>query len=146
LSTAKGLSFGLTLPLIGVGRLEIEAHAFASYSGRVVAVHKAGRSEFAWASYASEPQWRELSAPRLTPTATLADELPDGALVTGDIDDALAQELRARGLRVATGAATIRRALMLAELGWRRLAAGSTDDPNALEPLYLREPAIGPQT
>jgi tRNA A37 threonylcarbamoyladenosine modification protein TsaB len=63
--------------------------------------------------------------------------------VTGDVDDALAGQLRERGLRVATGAAGIRRASLLAELGWRRLQAGRTDDPNSLEPLYLREPRSG---
>jgi tRNA threonylcarbamoyladenosine biosynthesis protein TsaB len=144
-STAKGLSFGMSLPLVGIGRLEIDAYAFASYSGPIVAVHKSGRSDFAWASYAADPDWRELSAPRLTPKEALVDELPDGALITGDIDDELAAQLGRSGLRFATGAATIRRASLLAELAWRRLAAGSTDDPNSLEPLYLREPAIGPQ-
>ncbi len=144
-STAKGLAFGLTLPLVGVGRLEIDAYAFAAAGGAIVAVHKSGRSDFAWASYAADPDWHELSAPRLTPKEDLVDALPDGALVTGDIDDELAERLRARGLHFATGAATIRRASLLAELAWRRLAAGSTDDPNSLEPLYLREPAIGPQ-
>ena len=158
-STAKGLSFGLALPLVGVGRLEIDAYAFASYGGPVVAVHKSGRSDFAWACYEgttneergtgpppSPSGWREVIAPRLTPKDALAGELPDGAFVTGDIDDELAEQLRARGLRFATGAATIRRASLLAELGWRRLVSGRTDDPNSLEPLYLREPAIGPQS
>jgi tRNA A37 threonylcarbamoyladenosine modification protein TsaB len=86
-----------------------------------------------------------VSAPRLTPKDELVAALPDGALVTGDIDDELAVQLQARRLRLATGAAKIRRAASLAELAWRRLAAGKTDDPNSLEPLYLREPAIGPQ-
>ncbi len=144
-STAKGLSFGLELPLVGVGRLEVDAYAFASHGGPVVAVHKSGRNDFAWACYAADPDWHELLAPRLTPKDELIDMLPDGALVTGDIDDDLADQLRARALRFATGAATIRRAALLAELAWRRLAAGETDDPNSLEPLYLREPAIGPQ-
>ena len=144
-STAKGLAFGLALPLAGVGRLEIEAYAFAAAGGLVVAVHKAGRADFAWAAYAADPQWHELSPPRLTANDALAGELPAGALVTGEIDDALAEELRERGLRVVRGAAAVRRASLLAELGWRRLEAGRTDDPNSLEPLYLREPAIGPQ-
>lgn len=144
-STAKGLSFGLTLPLVGVGRLEIEAYAFAATGGPVVALHKAGRSEFAWAAYAADPHWRELSPPRMTAGEALAGALPADALVTGDIDGTLAEQLREHGQRVATGAAAVRRASLLAELGWQRLQAGRTDDPNSLEPLYLREPAIGPQ-
>ncbi len=144
-STAKGLAYGLEVPLVGIGRLEIEAYAFAAAGGPVVAVHRAGRSELAWAAYTADPGWRELSPPRLSPADTLPGELPAGALVTGEIDDALASELVERGHRVARGAATVRRAALLAELGSRRLQAGRTDDPRSLVPLYLREPAIGPQ-
>ena len=145
LSTAKGLAFALEVPLAGVGRLEIEAYAFAATGLPVVAVHRAGRGELAWAAYQASPDWHELSPPRLTPPDPLADELPHGALVTGELDDALAAALVQRGHHIVRGAAALRRAALLAELAWARLQAGRTDDPKSLEPLYLREPAIGPQ-
>ncbi|MEX0784998.1 MAG: tRNA (adenosine(37)-N6)-threonylcarbamoyltransferase complex dimerization subunit type 1 TsaB [Dehalococcoidia bacterium] len=145
-STAKGLAFALERPLVGVGRLEIEAYAFAGAGGMVVAVHRAGRSEIAWAAYSADPGWQEAEPPRRVPLAELAASLPKDALVTGELDDELAAELGQRGHRVARGAAAMRRAALLAELGWRRLQAGLTDDPKSLVPIYLREPAIGPQT
>ena len=145
MSTAKGLAFALEVPIVGVGRLEIEAYAFAAAGVPIVAVHRAGRAELAWAAYAADPEWRELVAARLTPHDALADALPRGALVAGEIDDALTAQLHERGHRVARGAAALRRAALLAELGWRRLRMGETDDPKTLVPLYLREPAIGPQ-
>ena len=145
MATAKGLAFALEVPLVGVGRLEIEAYAFAATGLPVAAVHRAGRGELAWAAYQAGPDWRELSPPRLTPPEALAGALPDGALVTGELDDALAAELTQRGHHIVRGAAALRRAALLAELGWARLQAGRTDDPKSLEPLYLREPAIGPQ-
>lgn len=144
-STAKALAYGLERPLAGVGRLEIEAYAFAATGGPVVAVHRAGRKELAWAAYVADPEWRELTPPGLAPAEALLDRLPEGALVTGELDEALAVALTERGHRVATGAARTRRASWLAELGWARLEAGRADDPKALTPLYLREPAIGPQ-
>ena len=144
-STAKGLAFALDLPLVGLGRLEIEAYAFAGAGGPVVAVHRAGRKELAWAAYVADPQWHELAPPRLSSAEALVDELPDGALVTGEVDEALAESLTARGHRLVRGAATVRRAALLAELGWQRLQAGRADDPKTLVPIYLREPAIGPQ-
>ncbi len=144
-STAKSLAFALERPLVGVGRLEIEAYAFASTGGPVAAVHRAGRAELAWAAYAASPNWQELTPPHLVPRDALLDELPAGSLVTGEVDEALAAELVKRGHRIVAGAAAVRRAGLLAELGWRRLEAGRTDDPKALVPLYLREPAIGPQ-
>lgn len=144
-STAKGLAYGLEVPLVGVVRLEIQAYAFAGAGAPVVAVHEAGRSQLAWAAYAADPTWRELIGPRLSERAALAGELPDEAIVTGEVDEELATELAERKHRVVTGSAAIRRAAQLAELGWRRLDAGDTDDPKRLAPLYLREPAIGPQ-
>ena len=141
-STAKGLAFALELPLVGVGRLEIEAYAFAG-AGPIVAVHRAGRRELAWAAYDADPDWRELAPPRLSPVDALVQELPASALVIGEVDDALAAALAERGHRVASA---MRRAALLAELAWQRLQTGRTDDPKALVPLYLREPAIGPQS
>ena len=144
-STAKGLAFALEQPLVGVGRLEIEAYAFAATGGPIVAIHRAGRSELAWATYVADPDWRELTPPRLSPAEALIDELPADALITGEVADELASELAERGHRLVRGAATVRRAALLAELGWRRLQAGRADDPKTLTPLYLREPATGPQ-
>jgi tRNA threonylcarbamoyladenosine biosynthesis protein TsaB len=144
-STAKGLAYALALPLIGVGRLEIEAYAFAATGAPVATVHRAGRGELAWAAYAADPDWREVVAPRLSPPDALAGELPANAIVAGEVDGDLARALTERGHRVAGGAATVRRASLLAELGWQRLQAGRADDPKSLVPLYLREPAIGPQ-
>ena len=144
-SAAKGLAFALQVPLAGIGRLEIEAYAFAAAGATVVAVHRAGRSELAWAAYAADPTWREVLVPRLSPANALIDALPDATLVTGEIDDALRAQLVECGHRVASGAAVVRRASLLAELGRQRLDAGRADDPNTLVPLYLREPAIGPQ-
>ena len=144
-SAAKGLAFGLEVPLVGVGRLEIEAYAFAAAGGPIVSIQRAGRSELAWAAYAGDPDWREVVAPGPATADALLDALPDGALATGEIDDALAERLVSRGHRVVRGAAGTRRAALLAELAWQRLQAGRADDPKTLVPLYLREPAIGPQ-
>ncbi len=144
MSTAKGLAFALGIPIVGVGRLEIEAYAFAATGLPIVAVHRAGRGDVAWAAYQGDP-WREISSPQLSPLETLADALPAGALLVGELEDAVAADLVQGGNRVVRGAASLRRAAVLAELGWQRLQDGRTDDPKSVEPLYLREPAIGPQ-
>ena len=145
-STAKGLAFALEVPLVGVGRLELEACAHAAYPGPVCPVHRAGRGELAWAVYQGPiEEWREIVPPRLSRPEVLLSETPQGALFCGEIDDELAGALAARGARVASAALSVRRAGYLAELGWRRLQSGRRDDPRTLVPLYLREPAIGPQ-
>ncbi len=145
MSTAKGLAFALGLPIVGVGRLESEAYQYADCAGPVCAVHRAGRGEVAWAVYEGpRERWRELSRPRISTPEELLREAPAGALFCGEEDDDIGGVLAAAGgsLRLAP---VRRRAGFLAKLGWRRLAAGLVDDARTLSPLYLREPAIGPQ-
>jgi tRNA threonylcarbamoyladenosine biosynthesis protein TsaB len=145
MSTAKGLAFALGLPIVGVGRLESEAYQYADCGGPVCAVHRAGRGEVAWAVYEGpREEWRELSPPRLSTPEELLAEAPKDALFCGEEDDDIGGML-ATGENSLRLAPLRRRAGFLAKLGRRRLAAGQVDDARTLSPLYLREPAIGPQ-
>jgi tRNA threonylcarbamoyl adenosine modification protein YeaZ len=147
-STAKGLAFALDVPLVGVGRLEVEAYGHASHPppGAVCPLHLAGRREIAWALYKGPAsEWQEVSAPRLSPIDDLPRLAPQDALFCGEDIERLAPELTQRGVEPDRLAPGLRHPSDLAALGWRRLAAGLSDDPRSLAPLYLREPAIGPQ-
>jgi tRNA threonylcarbamoyladenosine biosynthesis protein TsaB len=146
IATAQGLARAADLPLVGVGRLELDAYRRRAFAGYVIAVHRAGRGDLAWAVYRGGDPWREVSAPRLTKPDALAAFVREAALFTGEIDDALAETLR----RELGGLATIEtaeagRAAALAELGHSRLLSGGTHDPALVAPVYLRPPAIGPQ-
>jgi tRNA threonylcarbamoyladenosine biosynthesis protein TsaB len=144
-ATAKGLATALGLPLLGVGRLELDAYQQAAFPGTVVAVHRAGRGELAWAAYETGP-WREAAPPQLSGPEVIVTRLRPPALVAGEIDGRLRAELeRLEGIRIAASAASIRRAATLAELGYRRLAAGEAADAALVRAVYLRPPAIGPQ-
>jgi len=177
MAAATGIAVALDLPAVAVGRLEIEAyaHAAAVSSGRrVVAIHMAGRAQWAMARYAGAGDgavgegWTELDAPCLVSLeeleAILAPSSEGGSIVgggaamgesgvcCGEVDAlpaASREALQRAGWTLATGAASMRRAGLLAELGWRRLEAarGRGEDLQAgrLQPIYLREPAIGPQ-
>ncbi len=143
-STAKGLAYALGLPALGVGRLELDAYPHAAFPGPVVAVHRAGRGELAWAAYRADP-WREVVAPRLSDPEALVRWARRRTLFVGEIDDALAERLRESGkATVASPAAATRRAGALAELAYARLAVGRSDDVALLRPVYLRPPAITP--
>ena len=147
-STAKGLAFALGIPIVGVGRLEIEAYQYAACGTPVCVLHRAGRGEVAWAVYQGpKGEWREVAPPRLSPPQEVMAHLPTGTLLCGEEDDALEALLSEAGVgeKGRVVAPSRRRADYLAELGWRRLAAGRADDVRTLAPMYLREPAIGPQ-
>ena len=146
MSVAKGLAFASKLRVAGVGRLELDAYPHAAFPGPIVAVHKAGRGELAWASYGGDP-WRELLAPSLSKPDDLSADLEDGALVVGEIDDDLTAAIAHAGADVvyARGVAAVRRAGTLGAIGFDRLSRGEDDELALVKPVYLRPPAIGPQ-
>jgi len=141
---AKALAHSLNIPLVGIPRLELDAYPHAAFDGDIVAVHKAGRGEFAWATYRGDP-WREVTSPQLAKPDELAGAINEPTLFVGETDKLLTSLLGKLAV-VASPAASIRHAAGLAELGYARFAAGQTDEPALLKPVYLRPPAIGPQT
>jgi tRNA threonylcarbamoyladenosine biosynthesis protein TsaB len=143
LSTAMGLALGLGAELVAAGRLEIDAYPHLSFPGPVCAVHQAGRGDVAWAVYERQDTWQEIHAPRLTGVDEMLDGVPAGVLFCGELTG-LAERVHARRpeARIASEAASIRRAAALAELGWQRYSEGVRDNPVAVEALYLREPSI----
>ncbi len=145
-ATAQGLARASGLPLVGVGRLELDAYPHASFAGNVVAVHQAGRGDLAWSTYRAGP-WRELTPPDLTKPDKLAESVRQRTLFAGEIDEELAALLaqRAGDLAEIAEPATMGRAVALAELGHTRLEAGARHEPALVAPVYLRPPAIGPQ-
>jgi tRNA threonylcarbamoyladenosine biosynthesis protein TsaB len=146
LSVAKGLAFALGIPIVGVGRLEVEAYQHAAYPGPVCAVHQAGKKDLAWAVYEGPAaDWHEVSGPVLTRNETFVGDSPPDALFCGEIEG-IQEDLKAAGRRLTAPMASLRRAGFLAELGYRRLEAGQVDEVRALAPIYMREPAIGPQS
>jgi tRNA threonylcarbamoyladenosine biosynthesis protein TsaB len=145
-SVAKVLAHALAVPIVGAGRLELEAYGVAAHAAgrRIVAVHRAGRGELARAAYASDGDaWREVEPPGMLKRDALAATIARGDVLTGDIDDELERAAQGAGATVAS--ADRHRVIALAALGHRRLASGSADDPGTLVPVYLRGPAIGPQ-
>lgn len=145
LSLGMALALGLGIDILGVGRLEIEAYQQAVYAGPICAVHRAGRGELAWAAYlVRDGDLLQLEPPQLCWPADLVQCAPAGALYCGEIDADLLALLRQREPEApaAAGVASIRRAGALAELAWRRYAAGDRAPNRYVEPIYLREPQI----
>jgi len=141
---AKGLAHSLNVPLVGVPRLELDAYPHASFDGDIIAVHNAARGELAWATYRGSP-WREVTAPQLSKPLELAGAISERSLVVGEVIERLTTHFGGI-VTVASRAASVRHAGVLAELGYTRLQGRETTEPALLKPIYLRPPAIGPQT
>lgn len=135
LSTAKGLAIAGDVALIGVPTLDIVVRQFAGSSLPLAPIFRLGRDRIALRDARGE-------------LINLAiDELPahigGPALVCGEIDAALAAQIVALlGARaqLPSPLARVRRAAVLAEIGWERWQAGAVDAAAALEPIYLGQP------
>lgn len=123
-SIAKGLSFSLNIPLLGISTTDAIA-AQLQWTGRpVIAVMTAGRGRVVWSRYDSGAL---VDGPRNTTVAELKDAVGD-ALVAGEtklLDGITSIELPAGG-----------RVEQIARLGWTRFTRGERDDSAMIEPLY----------
>jgi len=145
MSTAKGFAFALSIPLIGISTLEIEAYPFACTRLPLCPIHNAGRGEIATALYQQSDDWHCLTEEHITTADVLCQQIKRKTLFCGEIPPPLVQQLQQRLGKQAImpdPAARLRHASHLAALGWQRLSRGDQDNPASLQPLYLRQPPI----
>ncbi len=143
LAVAKGLALACGVPLVGVPTLDVVAAAQGRDRRALCAVLQAGRGRICSATYRwRDGEWRAQEAPALTTWAALAQTITSPTLFCGEIDAAGAETLTALGelAVILPPAARLRRAGFLAEVAWRRLNRGETDDPATLTPSYLQYP------
>lgn len=147
LALAKGLAFSNQTPLIGVSTLDIVAAAFGPEPAALVTVVEAGRSRVSTAVYRWQPKagW-QLSRPAATSSwpellPALAEQA-EPLLFAGEISSEAKKQIRAASsdFRVANPALSVRRAGLLAEIGWQRWRRGELGSASALAPIYLTGP------
>ena len=159
LATAKSLAFARNVPLIGTPTLDVIAwgysathgfthgSAYGADAGTVCAILEAGRGQVYAATYdamTDAARWTPLDGYQVTTVAELAERLPGAVFFCGEMAPATRATLAETFGGRCRFAAPLdeRRASWLAELALARLAQGRYDDAMALEPLYLRRPAI----
>jgi tRNA threonylcarbamoyladenosine biosynthesis protein TsaB len=146
IAAGQGMARGSGAALVGVPTLDVVAAAQGPWAGRACALVPAGRTEHYAAFYEwSGREWErrsEFTAGRLS---DLVRGLDEPTLFAGEIDGASEQELTALlgpNAVIVASAARARRAGYLAELGWRALERLPRERLPALEPVYVRPPAI----
>jgi len=145
ISTAKGLAFASSIPLVGISTLEVEAYPFAFTKLPLCPIHNAGRGEIAAALYQQNDDWRCITPEHITSADVLCQQIKRKTLFCGEIPQPVIKQLQqnlGRHAIIPDYAARLRRAGYLVALGWQRLNRGQTDNPASLQPLYLRQPPI----
>ncbi len=146
MSTAKGLSLALDIPLVGISTLEADAFQHAHTGRPICPILNASRGEIATALYQKRRQrWCRLLEEYITTAEELCSRTKRTTIFCGDIPPPVASQLMdTLGYRavILERATNLRRAGFLAELGWYRLSRGDYDEAATLQPLYLRRPSI----
>jgi tRNA threonylcarbamoyladenosine biosynthesis protein TsaB len=143
IAVAKGLALARGLPLVGVPTLDVLAAAQGRDRRPLCAVLQAGRRRLCVAIYRwRDGAWRARQEPRLTTWSALVEETVSPTLFCGEVDPAGADALASLGelAVLLPAAARLRRAGFLAQVAWRRLNRGETDDAATLTPIYLQHP------
>ena len=148
LATAKSLAFALDRPLYGVPTLDAIAWGASFVQGTVWAILEAGRGQLYAAAYeaptANPAEWAPHDGYTILTPPELVTRVTQTVVFCGEWRSETRAALSA-GLGPHARFATMLetgRAGWLARLAQARAAAGRSDEPAALEPLYLRRPAI----
>lgn len=145
ISTAKGLALALSIPLVGISTLEVEAYPFAFTRLPICPIHNAGRGEIATALYRQDNDWHCITPEHITTADTLCQQIKRKTLFCGEIPPTVIEQLQqtlGSHAIIPDAAARLRRASHLATLGYQRLHREQHDNPASLQPIYLRQPPI----
>ncbi|HUZ02824.1 MAG TPA: tRNA (adenosine(37)-N6)-threonylcarbamoyltransferase complex dimerization subunit type 1 TsaB [Thermomicrobiaceae bacterium] len=139
MSVAKGLAFGLGLPLVGVVTLDVVAYPHARARVPIRAFVAAGRGRAVYADYRyRNGRWVRLSDMQNTVIEQLAEGLTERTILVGEVPADTAARLEEHALvSLPTPALRMRRPSYLAEIAYRRWQHGDVDRLEALEPVYV---------
>jgi tRNA threonylcarbamoyladenosine biosynthesis protein TsaB len=133
LAAIKALAEVLRKPIAAVSLLEAIAES-SPVPGKVLAVLDAGRGEVYAGEYDVRGDGAHLLQERLLTRPELLDIARTSIVVTAD--HSLAEAARQSGLPVTE--IELPRSDAIARLGWRRISAGETISPEALDANYIR--------
>jgi len=133
LAAIKGLAEILEKPIATVSMLEAVATA-GGMQGRVLAVLDAGRREVYAGEYQVAADRARMIDERLITLEALATSVDGLTLVTPE--KSIAETLAAKGISVVE--VPVQQGDAIASLGWKKILAGETVSPEALEANYIR--------
>ncbi|MBI3522555.1 MAG: tRNA (adenosine(37)-N6)-threonylcarbamoyltransferase complex dimerization subunit type 1 TsaB [Chloroflexi bacterium] len=147
IAAAQGIARGTGAALAGVSTLDVLAYPHAASKQRTCSLLPAGRGEFYAAFYQDRNRsWKRRSPFIVASLAEICAQIGTHTLFVGELDDAAETTLRdllGPKALFAAPASRMRRAGYLAELGWLELEGRKQTTLGEIEPIYVRQPAVG---
>jgi tRNA threonylcarbamoyladenosine biosynthesis protein TsaB len=149
-ATAKAISLSAGIPIVGVETPRALAYQFRLTYRPIRPLFDAGRGEVATGLYhAADERFTAFEEPRITSLDEALGDSPEETLFCGELKPEWREQIVSRfgwhNTRAALWpgpAEETRRAGYLGELAWHMIEAGHTSAVAALEPIYLRRPAV----
>lgn len=138
LSTAKGLSFSLGIPIVGVNTLDAFAQAGSFWPGEIYAVIKARENELYMAAYQFENKLNRLSDYEIVTMEGFETGLTEGALVIAS-PHSLGAIFQSKSLVLAREECTVSNPYNIAVLGLEKFESKDFISPENVEPFYLKD-------
>jgi tRNA threonylcarbamoyladenosine biosynthesis protein TsaB len=139
LSTAKGISYARTIPIVGVNTLEATAYPFSKSGTPIRAFVPAGRGRTVFCDYRTRNgRWVRQGEMQNRPFEELTSGLNERTLVVGEVPGGLSRDsLNGANAELPPAALVARRPAYVAEIAHRRWMASDVDEIAALEPVYV---------
>jgi tRNA threonylcarbamoyladenosine biosynthesis protein TsaB len=148
MSLAKGIAVARDLPIIAVGTLDVMAYPHLGNGHALCVALAAGRGRHAYAFYETDATDEMLNGtpPKIADITALAEAITDykreGTLrIIGEFTPVEQKKLleltSIKDIELVSPALALRRPAALAELAWKRLSKGQTDNLHTLEPIYF---------
>lgn len=139
LSVAKGLAYGLGIPIIGIPTLDVVAYPHVGTRAPIRAFVRAGRDRVVFADYRHRNgKWVRLTDLRNEKLDEIVSSITERTFVVGEMTAEQADRLAEHPhVVIPAPALRLRRPVYLAEIGYGRWTAGETDPIESLEPVYV---------
>ncbi|HHT89500.1 MAG TPA: tRNA (adenosine(37)-N6)-threonylcarbamoyltransferase complex dimerization subunit type 1 TsaB [Firmicutes bacterium] len=134
-ATAKGLSYALGIPTVGVTTLEAYGWQFRFFPGVVLALVDARRENVFWQAFREGMALNEPSCDALSHVLTWSEGLGQELLFVGDGAISHGAKLPSR----VRPSQSLLRPSAAADLGYKRFLQGAAQDAFTLNPTYMRQ-------
>lgn len=149
LGVAKGVALAFRIPVVGVPSLEILAASQPALRRPMLALLRVGRGRFAYQRFHYQKErWEPVGEVQVDSPKAIAATIDSAIYVVGEMGPEERQVLgrKWKTARLAPASASTRRPSVLAEIAWKRLKSGSSDDVVSLTPIYVHTLSNVPQT